>query len=86
MHSHGGMSGYGWGDTAINPALDTWLNQNKRNTIILLHPHPDDSSAAAIVGSATIVGPWRSCVWCPSGVCETSMRDIEGGSAFCYRV
>jgi len=74
------MSGYGWGDTAINWRLDTWLDQNKRNTIILLHPHPDEIvQRSVIVGSAydywTQGGQLRVV---PKWLCETSMRDIEG--------
>jgi hypothetical protein len=34
------MSGYGWGDKAINFRLDTWLNQSRSNTILLLHQCP----------------------------------------------
>jgi len=74
------MSGYGWGDTAINWRLDTWLDQNKRNTIILLHPHPDEiAQRSVIVGRAydywTQGGQLRLV---PKWLCETSMRDIEG--------
>jgi hypothetical protein len=34
------MSGYGWGDTAINFRLDTWLDQSRKNNIVLLHENP----------------------------------------------
>lgn len=36
------MSGYGWGDSAINVRLDTWLDQSRSNTILLLHQTPED--------------------------------------------
>jgi SIR2-like domain len=36
------MSGYGWGDTAINFQLDTWLDRSRDNTLILLHEHPEE--------------------------------------------
>jgi len=35
------MSGYGWRDTAINFRLDTWLDQNRNNSITLLDETPE---------------------------------------------
>lgn len=35
------MSGYGWGDTAINFQLDKWMDDCDRNRIILLHEAPE---------------------------------------------
>jgi len=74
------MSGYGWGDTAINWRFDTWLDQDRRNTIILLHPRPEEiAQRSVIVGSA--YGYWtrsRHLLPVPKWLCETSMRDIEG--------
>lgn len=34
------MSGYGWGDTAINFQLETWLDSARDNKAILLHADP----------------------------------------------
>jgi len=34
------MSGYGWGDTAINFILDKWMEESERNRIILLYKSP----------------------------------------------
>jgi hypothetical protein len=35
------MSGYGWGDTAINFQLDKWLEEDKRNRIVFLYKTPE---------------------------------------------
>jgi hypothetical protein len=35
------MSGYGWGDEAINIRLMTWLDKKKENKLILLHENPE---------------------------------------------
>lgn len=35
------MSGYGWGDDAINNRLMTWLDKKRENKMILLHKNPD---------------------------------------------
>lgn len=74
------MSGYGWGDTAINWRFDTWLDQDRRNTIILLHPRPEEiAQRSLIVGSA--YDYWirsRHLLSVPKWLCETSMHDIEG--------
>jgi len=34
------MSGYGWGDTAINLRLENWVDNNQNNRMILLHENP----------------------------------------------
>jgi hypothetical protein len=34
------MSGYGWGDTAINFQLETWLDSFRGNKLILLQREP----------------------------------------------
>lgn len=34
------MSGYGWGDTAINFQLETWLDRSRQNRLVLLHEQP----------------------------------------------
>jgi hypothetical protein len=36
------MSGYGWGDTAINFQLDKWMDECDRNRIILLYERPEE--------------------------------------------
>jgi hypothetical protein len=35
------MSGYGWGDTAINFRLDSWLDRSRTNKVVLLQEHPE---------------------------------------------
>ena len=47
------MSGYGWGDTAINFQLDTWLDRARQNTLLLLHEHPEElAQRSLLLGSA----------------------------------
>ncbi len=36
------MSGYGWGDTAINFRIMNWLGYSKENAILLLHEDPEE--------------------------------------------
>ena len=36
------MSGYGWGDLAINNRLEAWLDHDSENTIILLDEAPEE--------------------------------------------
>ncbi len=74
------MSGYGWGDTAINWRFDTWLDQERCNSIILLHPNPKEiADRSVIVGSA--YDYWirsRHLLSVPKYLCDVSMRDLEG--------
>lgn len=41
-HEFMAMSGYGWGDTAINFRLMNWLDYDRRNTMMLLHQNPNE--------------------------------------------
>jgi hypothetical protein len=43
------MSGYGWGDTAINFQLDKWLEKGKRNRIILLYEKPEELADHSLI-------------------------------------
>lgn len=36
------MSGYGWGDTAINFQIENWLDRDRSHKLVLLHQHPDE--------------------------------------------
>jgi hypothetical protein len=36
------MSGYGWGDTAINFRIMNWLGYDRQNAVFLLHQNPDE--------------------------------------------
>lgn len=73
------MSGYGWGDTAINFQLDTWLDQSRRNTIILLQERPEE----LVERSLTVASGYDA--WVRSGqlipidqwLSGTSMADLE---------
>jgi hypothetical protein len=72
------MSGYGWGDTAINSRLDTWLDQSRDNRLILLDREPEK----LLERSLTLASGFDS--WTRNGqlipverwLSEVSLRDI----------
>jgi hypothetical protein len=73
------MSGYGWGDTAINFQLDTWLDQNRSNTIILLHKTPEELVERSLV-LASGYDYWtrsRQLIPIQKWLCEVSPGEIE---------
>ena len=73
------MSGYGWGDTAINFRLDTWLDQSRRNTIILLHKSPEELVERALV-MASGYDYWTRCgqlIPIQKWLCEASLHDLK---------
>ncbi len=74
------MSGYGWGDTAINFRLENWVDYNKNNRIILLHENPKELMSRSLqldqsynglvkVGQLVPVLQW---------LCNTSLSDLIG--------
>ena len=73
------MSGYGWGDTAINVRLDTWLDQCRRNTLILLHRNPDELIERSLIMASAYDYWTRSGQLIPirKWLCESSLSDIE---------
>lgn len=54
------MSGYGWGDSAINFRLDTWLDQSRSNKIVLLHRTPEELVDNSLV-MASAYDAWVRC-------------------------
>lgn len=73
------MSGYGWGDTAINFRLDTWLDQSRRNSIILLHQTPEKLVEGSLI-MASGYDAWTSCeqlIPIRNWLCEVSLSDIK---------
>jgi hypothetical protein len=73
------MSGYGWGDMAINFQLDKWIDDCDRNRIILLHEAPE-----TLVNRSMILESAYD-AWTRSGqlVCirqwlsDTGMQDLQ---------
>jgi hypothetical protein len=73
------MSGYGWGDTAINFQLDTWLDHSRRNRLILLHRNPRQLCDRALVMASGYDA------WVQSGqlicidrwLCDASLTDLR---------
>ena len=73
------MSGYGWGDTAINFQLDKWLDDGKRNRIILLYETPEKLAN----GSLILESCWDSCIKSGQFACinkylqDVSLRELQ---------
>jgi hypothetical protein len=73
------MSGYGWGDTAINFRLDTWLDLSRSHKIVLLHPRPDALTDRSVIFAAGY-RPWRQSgklVCVERWLCDTSLSDLN---------
>jgi len=73
------MSGYGWGDIAINFRLDTWLDQNRNNNIILLDRTPETLVDRSLV-MASGYDYWTRCgqlIPIPKWLSETSLSDLK---------
>jgi hypothetical protein len=43
------MSGYGWGDTAINFRLESWFDRSRANKLVLLQEHPEQLTNRSLV-------------------------------------
>lgn len=74
------MSGYGWGDTAISHRLDTWLDYNKRNTIILLHKDdPEELMQRSLVFASMYNGAVEAGQMVPINkwLCHTRLCELE---------
>ncbi len=54
------MSGYGWGDTAINFQVETWLDSFRGNKLILLHKEPRQLIDKSVIMATSYEGWLRS--------------------------
>jgi hypothetical protein len=74
------MSGYGWGDTAINFRLDTWLDQNRNNNIILLDKTPEKLVNRSLIMASGYDYWTRSgqLILIPKWLCDASLIDLKG--------
>jgi hypothetical protein len=73
------MSGYGWGDTAINFRLDTWLDQSRSNRIILLHKFPEELVERSLI-MASGYDAWTSSgqlIPIRNWLCEVSLCNLK---------
>lgn len=78
------MSGYGWGDTAINFQLEQWLDQRSSTTLTLLHKTPDK-----LTDNSLILATGYDC-WVRSGrlvpiqkwMSEVSVAELQHSLAF----
>lgn len=53
------MSGYGWGDAAINFRFDSWFDRSRANKMILLEQNPEGLTNRSLV-FATGYGAWTA--------------------------
>lgn len=72
------MSGYGWGDTAMNFRLDSWFDRSRANKMILLQEHPGELENRSLV-FATGYKAWTAvkqlaCV--EKWLCDTRLSDV----------
>lgn len=78
-NDHMVMSGYGWGDTAINLRIENWVDHNRDNKMILLHKDPKGLMTRSLeleqsydelvrVGQLVPVSQW---------LCDTSFSDLS---------
>ncbi|MBI3809230.1 MAG: SIR2 family protein, partial [Nitrospirae bacterium] len=72
------MSGYGWGDTAINFRLENWVDYDKNNRIILLHENPKELMSRSLQLDQSYNGLVRmgQIVPVPQWLCNTSLSDL----------
>jgi hypothetical protein len=52
------MSGYGWGDTALNFQLETWIDSFRGNKLVLLHRNPRELIDRSVILAMSYDG-WR---------------------------
>lgn len=77
------MSGYGWGDTAINFQFDAWFDRDRTNRLVLLHTEPSQ-----LMDRSMIVAEGYG-AWIRSGqlrtierwLSDTSVGELKGSLA-----
>jgi hypothetical protein len=72
------MSGYGWGDHAINCRLESWLDRTG-NQLVLLHPTPEDLTYRSLIVVSAFDG-WmhsRKLVQIRKWMSEVRQDDLE---------
>ena len=72
------MSGYGWGDTAINLRLENWVDYNRNNRVILLHENPKELMNRSLQLDQSYNGLVRvgQLIPVPQWLCNTSLSDL----------
>lgn len=73
------MSGYGWGDTAINFQIETWLDSPRDNKLILLHTEPQTLIDKSLIMASSYDGWLRSdrLVALEQWLANTSLSDLK---------
>jgi hypothetical protein len=73
------MSGYGWGDTAINFQLETWLDNLRGNKLFLLHQEPRQLVDRSVTMATSYDGWLRSrrLVTLEQWLADTSLSDLK---------
>ncbi len=74
------MSGYGWGDTALNFRLDSWFDRSRANRVVLLQERPEQLTNRSLI-FATGYEAWTragqlACVerW----LCNAHLSELRG--------
>jgi hypothetical protein len=72
------ICGYGWGDTALNFQLESWLDRSPLRRLILLHPHPEELRDRALIMASSYDSWVRNgkLVLIPHWLCETTLSDL----------
>lgn len=72
------MSGYGWGDSAINGRLARWLDR-VGNKMILLHKYPEElqNNSVYLDGNFDNLETSGKIISIKKWLCESSLNDIE---------
>lgn len=74
------MSGYGWGDTAINFQIETWIDSPRDNKVALLHTDPRQLSDRSVIMATSYEWWLRSgrLVAVEKWLADTSLSDLSG--------
>jgi hypothetical protein len=78
------MSGYGWGDTAINFQLETWIDSSRCNKLILLHENPRQLIDRSVIMAMSYEG-WRRSgrlAVLEQWLADTSLSDLKNLDAW----
>lgn len=74
------MSGYGWGDTAINMRLAQWLDRDRSHRLILLHRNPEALRRRSLEMDESY-GAWLKAgqlIPVTSWLCDATLRSLQG--------
>ncbi len=73
------MSGYGWGDLAINNRLEAWMDHDQKNSITLLHRYPEELQERSLAVASSYDGWVNSgqLISIPKWLSEVHLKDLK---------